>query len=88
MTELPSHDRKATSDGTMIFISDQRNKGENLDYCSHHFQTTSIFLIVFVMLILRLTIDIEIDGFNRPQRESDIRYEFDLKVVLKGLECK
>ena len=52
------------------------------------FRTTSIFLIVFVMLILRLTIDIEIDGFNRPQRESDIRYEFDLKVVLKGLECK
>ena len=49
------------------------------------FETTGKFVIVFVRLILG---KVEVDGFTGPQRESDIRYECDLKVVLKGLECK
>ena len=49
------------------------------------FETTGKFLIVFVRLILG---KVGVDGFTGPRRESDIRYEFDLKVVLKGLGCK
>lgn len=29
-----------------------------------------------------------IDGFSAPQQEIEIRYEFDLKVLLKSLGCK
>ena len=88
MTDLPGHDRKMTSDKTMIPISHQRYKGGNRDYCSHFsvtFQTTGKFLIVFVRLILG---KMGVDGFTRPHQESDIRYEFELKVLLKGLGCK
>ena len=45
------------------------------------FETASKFLTVFVGLILGKK---EVDGFTGPQRESDIRYEFELKVLLKG----
>ena len=45
------------------------------------FETTGKFLIVFVRLILG---KVEVDGFTGPRWESDIRYECDLKVVLKG----
>ena len=87
-TDLSGHDGKMTSDKKIISISYECYKGGNRDYCSHFsvtFVTTGIFLIVFVRLILR---KLGIDGFTRPQRESEIRYEFDLKVVLKGLWFK
>ena len=31
---------------------------------------------------------VRVDGFNGSQSEVDIRYEFCLKVILKGLVCK
>ena len=77
-----------TSDKKTIFISRQRYKGGNRDYCSHFsatFKTTSKLLIVFVRLILG---KVGVDVVTGPQREIDIRYEFDLKVNLKGLEWK
>ena len=46
---------------------------------------TVTFLIIFIKFILG---KVEVDGFTGPQQESDIRYEFDLKVMLKGLGCK
>ena len=49
------------------------------------FETTGKFLIVFVRLILGKVV---VDGFTEPRRESDIRCEFDLKVMLKSLGCK
>ena len=49
------------------------------------FETTGEFVIVFVRLILG---KVGVDVFTRPGRESDIRYECDLKVVLKDLGCK
>ena len=55
LTDLPGHHGKVTSDKKMIFISHQRNKCVNEDYCSHcsvTFETTSNFLIVFVRMIL------------------------------------
>ena len=88
MTCLPGHDGKVTLDKKVIFMSHQGCKGGNRDYCSHFsvtFETTGKFVIVFVRLILG---KVEVDGFTGPQRESDIRYECDLKVVLKGLGCK
>ena len=79
---------ESDSDKKVIFMSHQVYKGGNRDYCSHFsvtFETTGKFLIVFVRLILG---KVEVDGFTGPRRESDIRYECDLKVVLKGLGCK
>ena len=49
------------------------------------FKTTAKFLIAFVRLILGKA---GADGVTGRQREIDIRYEFDFKVVLKGLEYK
>ena len=49
------------------------------------FEATRKFLIVFVRLILG---KMEVDGFTVPSRESNIIYECDLKVALKGLGCK
>ena len=49
------------------------------------FEIAGKFLIVFVRLILG---KVGIDVFTGPRRESDVRYEFDLKVVLKGLGWK
>ena len=43
-------------DKKTIFISDQRYKGGNRDYCSHFsviFETTSKFRIDFLRLVLR-----------------------------------
>ena len=31
---------------------------------------------------------VEVDIFTGPRQEIDIRYEFDFKVILKGLRCK
>ena len=55
MTNLPGHNGKVTPDKKLIFISHQRYKGGNGDYSSHFwvtFETTGIFLIVFVSLTL------------------------------------
>ena len=54
LTDLPGHHGKVTSDKKIIFISHQRNKCVNEDYCSHCSVTfeTSNFLIVFVRMIL------------------------------------
>ena len=49
------------------------------------FERTGKFLIVYVRLILG---KVEVDVFTGSRRESDFRYECDLKVVLKGLGCK
>ena len=75
--------RKATSDRKMIFISPQRNKGGNGDYCSHFsvtLETPGKFIIVFISLILG---KIGIDGVTGSRREIGIRGESDLKVILK-----
>ena len=88
MTDLPGHDGKMASNKKTILISHQSYKSGNRDYCNHFsmtFETTAKFLIVFVGLILG---KVEVDVFIVPRRESDIRYEFDLKVVLNGLGCK
>ena len=60
----------------------------NRDYYSPilvTFKTTVKFVIVFVRFILG---QLGVDGFTGPRRESDIRYECDLKIVLKCLGCK
>ena len=49
------------------------------------FETTGKFVTVFVKLILG---KVGVDGFTGARRESDIRCECDLKVVLKDLGCK
>ena len=87
MTDLPGRG-KVTSDEKMIFISHQVYKGGNRNYCSHFsviFETTGKFSIVFKRLILRKVV---VNRFTGPQRESDIRYEYDSKVVLQGLGCQ
>ena len=72
----------------MICFSHQGYKDGNRDYCSHFsvkFERTGKFLIVFLRLILG---KVWVDGFTGSLREGDIRYEFDLEVVLKGLGWK
>ena len=49
------------------------------------FETTGKYANIFVRLILGKVV---VEGFTGPRRESDIRHEFDLKVVLKDLGCK
>ena len=88
LTNLPGRNGRVTSDKGMVLNSHQGHKDENRDYCSHFsviFKTTKKFLIVFVRLILGKK---GIDGVTRPQREIDIRYEFNLKVVWRRLGFK
>ena len=88
MTDLPGHYGKVTSDKKMIFISHQRNKGCNRDYCrrfSVTFKATSKFPVAFLRLIFE---KVGVDGVTGPLRKTDIRYESDLKVISKGLVCK
>ena len=83
LPDLPGHHGKATSDRKMIFISPQRNKGGNGDYCSHFsvtLETPGKFIIVFISLILG---KIGIDRVTGSRREIGIRDESDLKVILK-----
>ena len=86
MTDLPGHDGKVTSDKRMmIFISHLRNKGSNRHYCSHFsmiFEITSKFPIVILRLVFG---KVWVDGVTGPERVSEIRYESDLQIVLKGL---
>ena len=49
------------------------------------FQTTSKLIIVFARLILGKVV---VDGFTAPQQKIYGRYEFNLKVILKGLRRK
>ena len=56
----------------------ERYKDENRDHCGRFsviFETASKFLIFF-------------DGVTGPRQEIDIRYECDLKIILKYLGCK
>ena len=72
----------------MICKSYQRYNGDNSDYCSHFsvsFETTSKFLIAFVRLILGKE---KVDRVTGLRRETDIRYEFDFKIIFKGSGCK
>ena len=48
------------------------------------FQTTRKYSIACVRLILGKVWD---DGFTGPQRETDARYEFGFKLILKNLGC-
>ena len=88
LTDLPGHDGKLISHKKIISISHQGYKDGNRDYCSHFsvtFETRGKFLIFFLRMILE---KVGVDGFIGPRRESDIIYEYDLKVVLKGLGYK
>ena len=88
LTNLPGHNGKVTSDKKKVCNSYQKYKGEDRDLCSYFsviFEITIKFLIFLVRLILE---KVGIDGFTGPPREFRIRYEFGLKVFLKGLECK
>ena len=72
----------------MIYISHQKYKGGNRNYCSHFwvtFKTTGKLLMVFVRLILG---KVGVDGFTGPRREIDMRYEFGFKVIWKDLGYK
>ena len=48
------------------------------------FETTSKFPIVFLRLVFG---KVGVDRVTGPRREIDVRYESDLKVILKDLEC-
>ena len=45
----------------------------------------SNFVIAFARLIFG---KVGVDRFTWPGQETDIRYEFNLKVILKSLGCK
>ena len=47
------------------------------------FETASKSGMVFVRLILG---KVRVDRVTGPRREIDIRYEFDLKIILKDLK--
>ena len=69
-------------------MSHQRYMDGNRDYCGHYsltFETTGKFLIDFVKLILG---KVRVEAVTGLRRDIDIRYEFDLKVILKSLGCK
>ena len=71
------------SDKKMIFMSHQRKKGGNRDFWIHFsviLETTSKFPIVFLRLASG---KVGRDEVTRSQREIDIKYESDLKVILK-----
>ena len=87
VTYLSAHRGKVPSDKKIICNLYQSYNGGNRDFCSHFsviFEITSKFLTDFVRLILG---KVGMDGFMEPRREIDIRYEFGLKVILKGLRC-
>ena len=60
---LLGYDRKVTSDKKMIFISDQRRKGE--DYCNHFLVTLETKDKFFVVVILILG-KAGVNGVTRP----------------------
>ena len=66
----------------MILVS--RNRA-NLSHFSLIFETTRKLPIVFLRLVFG---KVGVDGVNGRRREMDVRYESDLKMVLKGLRYK
>ena len=86
LTDLPDHDDKGTSDNKMILNSYQRYQDANIISCSHFLviiEATSKYVIVFVRLILgKVWVD------SGPKREIDLKYKFNLKVLLKELGCR
>ena len=88
LTDIPGDVEKVTSDKKIIFMSHQRYMDGNRGYCGYYsltFETTGKFLIDFVKWILG---KVSVEGVTRLRRDIDIRYEFDLKVILKSLGCK
>ena len=86
--DLPCHNGKVTSDKELICNSYQKHKGRNRDYSSHFlvtFETASKFVIAFVRLILG---KVRVEGFTSLRWKIGIRYEFNLKVILKRLGSK
>ena len=72
----------------MILTFHHINRGGNGDYWSYYsviFETTSKFPISFLWLVSGKLV---VDGVTGPQRQSDMRYESDLKIILKNLKCK
>ena len=70
------------------FPKEIRYKCGNRDKCSQFsviFEIKSKFVIALVRLILPKVV---VDGFTGLGQKIDVRYEFDFKVVLKGLLCK
>ena len=62
--------------------------GGNRDYCSHFsviFEAVNKFPIFFLRLVFG---KVRVDRVTGSRREIDVRYEFYLKVILKGLGCK
>ena len=88
LTDLLVHNKKVTSDKKTLFISDQRNMGGNRDYCSYLsviFEAMNKSPIFFLQLVFG---KVRVDRVTGSRREIDVRYEFYLKVILKGLGCK
>ena len=72
----------------MILTFHHINRGGNGDYWSYYsviFETTSKFPISFLWLVSGKLV---VDGVTGSQRQSDMRYESDLKIILKNLKCK
>ena len=62
--------------------------GGNRDYCSHFsviFEAVNKFPIFFLRLVFG---KVRVDRVAGSRREIDVRYEFYLKVILKGLGWK
>ena len=75
LTDLPGHDGKVTKIKKIIFISHQRYKVGNRDYCSHFsvtFETKGKYIIVFVRLIFGKR---GVVGVTGPRREIDISFK-------------
>ena len=49
------------------------------------FPTKIKFIVALGKLIL---LKVGVDGFTKPRLESDIRYEFHFKAILKVLQCR
>ena len=74
----------------MICNSYQRKKSSNRDHYSPFpviFQTISKFVIASDINLIMLA-KVWIDVVTAPRRKIDVGYEFDLKVILKGLGRK
>ena len=66
----------------------RKGLGSNRDYCGL-FQWLSKQKVNLSFFFIRLIFrKVWFDGFTEPRRETDVRYEFGFKVILKGLNCK
>ena len=84
---FPGHDGRVTPD-KKIFANHVKGLEVEIETFSviraffNNFEITSKFPVVFVKLMID---KVGVDGFIGPRQETDIRYEFSLKVTLKGL---